>query len=405
MSPMSDDFPPSAEEDISDERLPLTDLESLPAGPPSWRKRGVQAALVICALGVALAVLWNTIVPTRRLPTPGPTGTAVSVLLVSNLSNATITFNGKKVARQLPLVVSGFLEANELTISAPLFRRYTCHFEGLRAKEDETHCLAASGSNIQMSAVLAFGIFLTLADLLPTQQRIIAPIMQQLSTAQQASVSLGDTIATAFDRIITSQSAPAPLEASATFVQANSLAAHVPFPYGFSPLCTQLLCPRAFSPDLSAKPAGQVWALLLNVMLRWRFIDDAGATVADVTYPADPTEGLEPSLVPVQFNYDGSGWHLAADPNLSQQMQDELCETGKAILGQRYLEFSGVSILSDRGAQGCLLSLQTSANGNVQDIGTFLWRFGVLLAADAGAHTFRPDLPIASRTAIAAAGG
>src|SRR5262249_10129578 len=138
--------------------------------------------------------------------------------------------------------------------------------------------------------------------------------------------------------------------------------------------------------------------------------DDTGATFADVGYD-DPGHNVfgflrEPSLLFVQFVYDGTGWHLSAEPNLAQEMQYALCSVGSAILyskllGGRPANFNSPNALSNRGVEGCLLSAQLSE----QEHGTFLWRFGALLAADAGAHTLLPDLPIAPQAEVAAAGG
>jgi hypothetical protein len=47
-----------------------------------------------------------------------------------------------------------------------------------------------------------------------------------------------------------------------------------------------------------------------------------------------------------------------------------------------------------------LLYQLTDAGGTVR--GTFIWRFGVLLAADMPAHHLMPDLPLTPRSAFAA---
>ena len=60
----------------------------------------------------------------------------------------------------------------------------------------------------------------------------------------------------------------------------------------------------------------------------------------------------------------------------------------------------GVGPGTNNGVEGCLISLQVNDSD-----GLFLWRFGVLLAADDGAHAMLPDLPIALPEAIAAVSG
>lgn len=57
--------------------------------------------------------------------------------------------------------------------------------------------------------------------------------------------------------------------------------------------------------------------------------------------------------------------------------------------------------LNDQGARGCEIML--AVNNAYQ--GTFLWRFGVLLAADTQAHTTDAHLPTAPPDEIAALAG
>lgn len=405
MSSTPDNPPPADEEELSDERLPLTELESISVRQPSWRKRGAQLALLALALCVGLVATWSAIIPKHQTQQPASPPVPISALVVSNLTNATITLNGKKLSGHPPMVISADLEQDEVSIAAPLFRPRTCHFKGLVSEEDTTHCLFASNNGlIQNGAAFIIGVYLTPDDLLPAQQnQVIAPIMQQLSASLQTTTQPGDAIPTAFagaDYTITSRPTTTPLQARAVLAQAGpgSSISHS-YPFFFSPSCEQLFCPSGFGPAAPDQaPSGQVWSLLLNVMLRWRFTDAAGTAVADVTYPSDSPAGLFLPLPQVQFVYDAAaGWHLAADADLNAEMPAFLCENGMTILGQRVSSGRSMGPLTNKGVEGCLISVQTSDNS-----GVFLWRFGVLLAADAGAHTILPDLPIALPAAIAA---
>jgi hypothetical protein len=406
MSSTPDTPPPADEEQLSNERLPLTELESISVRPPSWRKRGAQLALLALALCVGLVATWSAIMPKRQ--TAQPKLTPMPALVVSNLTNATITLNGKKLAGHPPMTVSAYLETDEITISAPGFRSHTCHFKGLVSEGDATHCLFTTNNGIiQNAPSFTIGVYLTPDDLLPGQKdQIMAPLMQQLSVAQQTTTQPGDYIATAFaefDYTITSQQATTPLQASATLVQTGpqSSISHS-YPYLFSPSCEQLLCPLGFGPAPYQTPAGQVWGLLLNAMLRWRFTNGIGAPVADVTYSSNSPAGSFLPLPEVQFVYDATGWHLAADTDLKVGMPAFLCGNGMTILEHRvpgpYSSNSG--FVTNKGVEGCLISVQVPGGS-----GVFLWRFGVLLAADDGAHALLPDLPIASPAAIAAVSG
>jgi len=398
---------PQEEENPSDERLPLTELESLSARPPSWGKRRVQLALLALAFCVALVALWSAIAPAQRqgrLPGAAPMLAPAPTLLVSNLTNAIITFNGKKLAGHPPLLVPLSLESDVVTIAAPSFHPYTCHFKGLNTRGDPTHCLLTTNNIPQVSQEFILGIYLTPDDLLPAQRaQVLAPIMQQLAVAQQAPVQPGEYIATAFDQTgsITSQRAAAALQASATFVQ--SAAEQSTAYLSFSPACGQLICPAGIGPDsFTEVPNGLVWDLLLKVALRWHFTDSSGAPVADVTYPSDPLRFRQPTFLQIRFLYGATGWHLSADINITSEMQTALCQTGVWILNQRLLQFSIFDMQPphDAGVNGCLISIQAAGK-----TATILWRFGVLLAADSGAHALFSDLPIAPPAEINAVGG
>jgi hypothetical protein len=408
MAPTPDEPTPAPAEPLSDERLPLTELESISTRPPSWRKRGIQLALLALALCVALVALWSAIAPgNRQAIQPTPTRTPLEALLVSNLTDASIILNGKKLAGHPPMNVSAYLETDVVTITAPGFRPYTCHFQGFKTTDDPLHCLFAVNSGyVQIGKPFIIGVFLTPDDLPPTQRdQLLAPITQQLAISRQASVQPGDYIATAFDTgtgTITSQPSTTSMQASAAFVQGVPLNYPVSSPFGpFSPACAQLLCPQGIAPaNYETPPSGQVWNLWLNLALTWSFAEDNGTPVVAVTYQHSPLTGQFPVMLPIRVVYDAGGWHLAADTDLAGEMQAAICNNGSAILGQRLLPYSiySVQLLTDRGVNGCLLSVQANGQGS----STFLWRFGVLLAADDAAHTLLPDLPLAPPAEISA---
>ena len=298
MSSTPDNLPPVDAEELSDERLPLTELESVSLRPPSWRKRGAQLALLALALCVGLMATWSVIVPGKRQAAQ-PKLTPMPAELVSNLTNATITLNGKKLAGHPPMVVSAHLESDEITVSAPLFRPYTCRFKVLTIDGgDATHCLWTTANGLtQAGAPFLIGVYLTPDDLLPGQKaQIVTSLMQRLSLGQQTTTLPGDAIATAYSAIhstIISQPATTTLQARATLAQAEPQSPISRGSYPFSPFCEQLICPFGFGPAAyQPAPTGQVWGLVLNAALHWRFTDETGATVADVTYPPDPLAGF-----------------------------------------------------------------------------------------------------------------
>jgi hypothetical protein len=96
--------------------------------------------------------------------------------------------------------------------------------------------------------------------------------------------------------------------------------------------------------------------------------------------------------------------------SIADQLPTTFCSEGSLLLDLHLGQpaNSNPNILQDQGIVGCAMSLQqTDSNQpqNTADLGHFVWRFGVLLAADDRAHALAPDLPLASPEEIAAVGG
>jgi hypothetical protein len=109
-----------------------------------------------------------------------------------------------------------------------------------------------------------------------------------------------------------------------------------------------------------------------------------------------------------------TGWYLVDSapyvdttvvPALEQQFDGSICVPGmdalENALGAQANSFR-IGMQSARGgANGCRYFLRS---GDGASKGNFIWRFGVLLAGDASAHTLLPPLPVAQADEIAAAG-
>ena len=103
-----------------------------------------------------------------------------------------------------------------------------------------------------------------------------------------------------------------------------------------------------------------------------------------------------------------SGWQVlpptAEDPPIagqrSTQLSSLLCSSGILALRDQ-AGTDAITQLSDRGMEGCALGLKTNQGLTAQ----FVWRFGVLLAANESARALLPNLPLASARDIAAVQG
>ena len=115
-------------------------------------------------------------------------------------------------------------------------------------------------------------------------------------------------------------------------------------------------------------------------------------------------------LLTLYLAYDqAQGWHAVmpdGTDSIAEQVQRLNCGAGGTMLTLQIARLlSGedwnVLPLVQRGVEGCLLDLQQHS----EELGHFLWRFGVIMAADDKAHTTLPSLPVATADEIAAVTG
>ena len=139
------------------------------------------------------------------------------------------------------------------------------------------------------------------------------------------------------------------------------------------------------------------------MMLNWRFTTAGGRVVGDVSFTAA-------DIVEKLLAYDpATGWSLSDQPlpdGISgvNDIGSMDCDTGAQVLLQLFQsppDFS-FAISNGEGIEGCLITGEAADTSNT---GSFVWRFGVLLAADDTAHQSLPNLPIAPPAEIDAVQG
>jgi len=382
------------------------DLEPEGPRPPAWRKRATQIGLALAAL-LAVAVIFRGVIPSAN---QAPDGQATSqsipalptVLIESNINFGTVSINGQRQRGKLPLLFEARNSAYRITIEAPPFSVMSCtiiFFDG--APENDGSCNFASGdlSSITTNGVTAipdYSIELDfLADNLPQDQQdqINTLLAQSISQQQTTTVPAGSYIATSFnaDSTITSQRVTTPVQATASLVASDNFGPQEPAS------CTGLICQGGIDPEQYASLTGNVWVISVPVALRWRFTTTAGQVLSDVSFPI---ASLQVTLL--AYSPD-TGWSISAQSaatpfTIPDQLNNLDCQTGGMVVQQQTQEPSiGYNIVDGQGIEGCeidLLDTTGGANGN------FVWRFGVLLAADSTAHTLLPHLPIAPQTEI-----
>ncbi len=392
--------------------LPQSNLELGRPGLPSRRKRVIQISLVVVALVTLLVTLRGVILPPRPTTQALPPLPPPATLVMSNISFGTVTINGQRQRDTLPLILIEQETTYTITINAPPFQTKSCTFSfrnGTPQPLTSSHpgCFVGSisgGPEMTLNGVTrdpttTVTIEFTAADLPSDQQQQINTLLLHSITARQSTtVPSGSYIATGLDAAsnISSQRTSAPVRATAMLVpNAN-------FEQGAF-ACAGLTCQVHFNPDELAPRAGMQWDINVPVALRWRFTASDGSLRGDVLFPAA-------DIIPVTLVYaDATGWSLSPQTPFETDIAAGAftgldCSTGSRILQQRLQGMNPDITMypASKGIGGCQIIL--AANQNPTQ-GSFLCRFGVLLAGDSAAHTLLPALPIAPAAEIKAVQG
>lgn len=395
------------------------EIDREPAGPrpPSRRKRLTQIGLVLVA-GVVVAALFRSIAAPAS-PTapgvfefaPGRISSPQTTLISSNINFGTVFINGQRQHGSPPMFFTSQDNTTyKIAIDAPPFLSKACVFSfinGAPESSDSAGCTTSTGG---LPSITANGTTATPAnivqidftpdDLPPDQQSQINAILARSVSAQQTiTVPAGSYIATHLNAngIITSRRVGAPVKATAFLAASDHFGL-----FGVGN-CVGLICQAGV--DLfwgNPPPAGNVWVTGVSVALRWRFTTSAGAMLGDVSFPAADVATALLAYSP------GAGWSLTSqddfgsfnDPSTFGNLD---CLTGSQVAFQQ-LEGTNFSYSTEggQGVKGCKMAVQDIGGSGR---GSLIWRFGVLLAADAAAHKLLPRLPIAPQAEIAAVQG
>jgi hypothetical protein len=393
-------------------------------------RRMLQLASVLVAMGIVVGLVVNSLVPLRSLPallapaTATPDPSLISTALITrSVTWGTLTLNGRVVAGGVQGHVTLRRGDNTLTLTAPPFSPRTCHITApihLPSGPMVTSGKCSGGIGIALGGgcpstaapgECVNGSFRQViidmgpnADDLPLDLRrgAVTYLRQTLSNLAQftTSVPQGHYIATSFDpasQTIHSQRAAAPLTAELT-VAADVRESMDDAPlgvsnasYDYESQCAILRCSVPTGPIGTAQPP-PIWRLAVPGILIWRFTSATGAPMGSVAIAA-------PMSLNVFLTYDEqAGWQLAAPRPviIEVDISSLLCNAGGQLL--HLMQPAGDTVATGgsgrplRGIEGCMLQLLASG-GTSQ--GLVVWRFGVLLAADAATQKLLPSLPLA----------
>jgi hypothetical protein len=402
--------------------------------------RGSRRGLAWILIGaLALLALAGSFGLRRFVPAPTPTATPITgneLIVTSNFNSGSVSLNGKKVDGALPVLLRLKPGENTITYSAPPFRDRTCRVTllpqqnvgiGQRVQTTSDGCgmfgydqqppLSLSGVTVRNGALT---LPLTGADL-PDAARNSAEsaLTAKLGNLSRLPVPAGDYYATGVTtsgRIISARAAM-PLVATPALSPLDAAS-------GAAGACLHLSCAGAeLLPDARGvtAPAG-VWLVRQSFTMNWRFTTQSGALVAisPSRTPLETLVGLTYSPTAGWSVTEGSPGTFLVD--VQSQILSASCQGGFAALSALVAKSSlaGQQTNTSQGGQngpgaasqptdGCALKLETS-NNNIfnpvmKEYGHYVWRWGVLLAADAQARAQFPSLPSAPQSEITAVGG
>ncbi|WIG60921.1 MAG: hypothetical protein OJF49_003669 [Ktedonobacterales bacterium] len=397
--------------DDADPTPRTVDLDHLLLRRVSVGRRALRMGMVVVLLLVVAGLILRSIssLPSQTSRAPSLT-TAASIVLVSNLSYGAVTVNAQPLTAPLPQVIALRQGDNAITLSAAPFLPHTCHVRWPEGVVSST-CGSGSGGVFPIAdhfvvANLVIYLRITAADLAPDLRiGALSAIAQALDAVQpQTSVPAGQYYPIGRDSTgnILSQPAPAPLNAVVHFALPASGTRQPAY-------CdSQLLCAGALNPAATeAHPAVRAWAVFTPVTVSWQFTSAAGI-------PTTLPPLLSQFQVELVLAYtSASGWQVLRHAEqfiggqpLTQQLTASICGVGALTLANLADErqrnsAATINWVQDNGLAGCQLELLQPNSGT--RAGLFIWRFGVLLAADAATHATFPDVPLAPPAEVIAA--
>lgn len=370
------------------------------------RRRLIEAGAIVVVLTAVVAGLVYSVIAPSHAPHPGPH----PIVLLSNVSYGTILLNGQPLGGPPPLILPLRSGANDITLTAAPFRPHSCHeqwdgqgsFLGNCSALGDITSITIDGKSVSPGLVLF--IALTGDDLPPNLYASARAIVSHWLAASPLTVSVptGSYIAAGGHWPDAAEGARvmAPGQATATFTlyAEGDLSPR----HRDCDATTDFCAGPLFDAAPPRVPAG-VWTMSLDAAFTWIFTSSSGLSRVSIVYALQPP-------VTLALTYDArNGWHMPQQlvpavgrASLADRLAAATCGAGAYMLTAETQAIGDtVRTLANKGIQGCALQLVSQPGGSD---GTFVWRFGVLLAADAAARAVLPDIPQAPPAELAAVG-
>lgn len=344
-------------------------------------------------------------------PRPQQTTTAVvddfsmNVAIFSNVNYGTLSVNGKTLDAHPPVIVKLRPGLNSITVSAPPFRPHTCTYDMSRQSVIGAQCAGGGSVSPPMTiggklAPTSVNVLLTVADLPSAQRRDVEAIV-----TRAVDGFVLHTIVPAHQYIATGLDAHGHITSRVTGeeLQADIAGVRVPTPTQYGSTCLEGICAPVTNTSDPSGLTGRFWTVAALVTPQWRFTTRTGETVA--TSPLGDSSFNETNEIEVLLSYDAvQGWQpkgairLGADSGALAIISTMECVAGMTVLSAYAAPGTSLGFFTHpNGIEGCELQVLTSSGKRAA---SFIWRFGVLLAADSGAQKMIPDLPVAPQAEI-----
>lgn len=292
-----------------------------------------------------------------------------------------------------------------MSLSAPPFQRHTCTvtMSSTTASgkcpvqydpSSPTH-IGAKSTSVRVIVPMTF------PDLPPAQQGSVRALLQHTidGIGRRMVVPANQYVATGTDALghSTSRLTTEPLQAELSLAFSAIQQASD---------CSEGICAQHNNLSVQSQRHG-TWSIFVSITTHWYFTRSDGTPIATPTPSDEILSEATPTELPLTLVYDGRGWALQSAPSDTDTLPFSLvdilshaqCNAGTSAL---YASFAsgvagGNSQEQANGLHGCLLQ---TLDANNKPTGRYIWRFGVLLAADAAAHSTIPSLPIAPQAEI-----
>lgn len=402
---------------LQEQGLRVKDLDDVLQERPGIR------TYVLRFIFIGLLVIAGTLLAFRST-IENYTGTAPFIhthtyFIYSNISDGTVLLNGKVIATHLPATITvqtWFRQPTNftLTLNAKPFNDVACH---IVADVDTTsHCLnnipiSFLDGNIVVPNNISKAIYIPISDaqLGKTDQQAL------LNAIHTSFMQMSSPIQIPSGEHYEIQQAQGNPELHISAAPITALLSPMVSP-GFQPETCQFLC--SSQPFITAISTGTqsehnpgvYWSIFINTKLMWQFYTTSSKQLIGIMPEAGSgTTAINTTYI-MSVLWKNGAWTISfitpkLDPKpytnaVSQNGIDATINATKEFPNSNSMY--GLYTASDcQETQGCLEQYtvnQYDAQGNYQGIryAIFLWRFGVLYAANQNAHISNPTVPVAN---------